>query len=515
MNKLIHTWCFLLAGVFSTSVAQDFSYLNYITEKTGTLSVSIELIDAATGKVRLNGVDTSQPTVPFTFTWGDGKVNAGWFPQDHIYSDLHKNYRIQVSSKKDTAGTFAFFTEPVLTRRELPGKLRVDIIGQAQQLPARWYNPVSAAPFTATDFGIIKDSCIEYVASAMASIGFGYCGDDLWYCPGQLFNQLIINAGDFPGGYSCWFTDPPAVALNKDAFKGNIWWLAIAHEMAHNFTLNYPGAYHIGGRIDGNANAIYSETLARIISMCMGYDFINNYADYGIPDDLIEPVRQDFISGFRGLRNDYSAYINTGKHFQSWNDPSTPSDETFQTFSALACEFIVRAEKTGHPVSWHAGRLMDFFSHFDSGWERLYDPANPSVSGNLFRSTMMVAAVSFAMDEDLRADFSDLEFPVSDEIYAWLMDQASTGIASDSSSSRIIIYPDPARSGISVAGIPSSGSEAQFRILDLAGRLMYSKTLYRTGVVPYIDLSSLPDGIYCIIIRTNQEILRRKIIKMR
>ena len=86
------------------------------------------------------------------------------------------------------------------------------------------------------------------------------------------------------------------------------------------------------------------------------------------------------------------------------------------TFTALAYEFLVRAEQTEQTVAYHAKRLMEFFSHFNAGWELQYDRLNPSAGGNVFRSTMMVAALSFALKGDLRKDFRDLGFPVSDEI---------------------------------------------------------------------------------------------------
>lgn len=515
MKKTIQAVCLLLFGAFTPSAAQNFSYLNYINEKTVTLSASILEINTTTGVVKVNGVDTSQPQVPFTFTWGDGTSSQGWFPQEHLYTDVHKNYGIQVSSEKESVSFLALFTEPVLDRKELPEKILVDINNTARMLPCRWYAPRSSSPFTAQHFGVIREACIEYTASVMASITLGYCGDYLWYCPGQTFNQLIVNENEFQGGLSYWFTDPPSLGVNQDAFRGSVWWLVIAHEMAHNFTLDFPASHHTGGRIDGNANAIYSETLARIISFCMGYDLFNSYGDYGIPDDLASQVRDDFINGFRVLRNDYLNYLSSGKHFTSWNDPSTPPDETQLTFSALSYEFMVRAEQTSRPVAWHAKRLMEFFSHFNPDWERQYDRNNPSDMGNLFRSTLLVAAISFALQEDLRDEFRELNFPVSDEIYDQLIMEASSGIHSITSGHPLLVFPNPAESIITISGWPVSGKDARLSISDALGRLLMMKPVpLSTGNIK-LDLSSLPEGIYNIIIQSDTETLHRKVIKTR
>ena len=38
--------------------------------------------------------------------------------------------------------------------------------------------------------------------------------------------------------------------------------------------------------IDGNANAIYSESMAQIFQHATGYEIVNNYDYYGLSEDL-------------------------------------------------------------------------------------------------------------------------------------------------------------------------------------------------------------------------------------
>jgi len=82
-----------------------------------TLTISVRSIDSDTGQVIVNGCDTQRPTTPFTWDWGDEQVTSGFFPQQHTYSDLTKNYIIMVTSHysgggMNTAQTLASFTTP-------------------------------------------------------------------------------------------------------------------------------------------------------------------------------------------------------------------------------------------------------------------------------------------------------------------------------------------------------------------------------------------------------------------
>ena len=156
---------------------------------------------------------------------------------------------------------------------------------------------------------------------------------------------------------------------------------------------------------------------------------------------------------------------------------------------------------------------MDFFSHFNSGWEQQYDPQTQSLGGNLFRSTMMVAAISFALREDLRNDFRELGFPVSDEIYDDLIHLASTGIRNIDTDFPLLIYPNPSSSDITVTGLPFGGNDMDIRVFDSTGRQLLLKSLEFNSSRIHIDLSSLPVGLYIAVIRSGTKTWSRKIIR--
>ena len=51
-----------------------------------------------TGQVAVNGGDSRCATGPFTWDWGDGDVEDGWFPMQHIYADKERNYAVTVTA---------------------------------------------------------------------------------------------------------------------------------------------------------------------------------------------------------------------------------------------------------------------------------------------------------------------------------------------------------------------------------------------------------------------------------
>ena len=62
----------------------------------GTLRLFEPQIDPSARRVVLNGVDTSRPSVPYHFDWGDGTESVGFFPQTKIYDQAGRTYRIRV-----------------------------------------------------------------------------------------------------------------------------------------------------------------------------------------------------------------------------------------------------------------------------------------------------------------------------------------------------------------------------------------------------------------------------------
>jgi hypothetical protein len=52
----------------------------------GTLRLFQPQVNASSGTVVINGVDSARPTTPFHFDWGDGSESVGFFPQTKTYS---------------------------------------------------------------------------------------------------------------------------------------------------------------------------------------------------------------------------------------------------------------------------------------------------------------------------------------------------------------------------------------------------------------------------------------------
>jgi hypothetical protein len=106
---------------------------------------------------------------------------------------------------------------------------------------------------------------VEYVLSVAAWIQCEFTNGDV-YAPDGNFQQVVLRDADFGGMYSIWFTPPPGFAAGDYAFQGSPEDSSLFHEMGHNFTLNSPVEFCYGGKIDGWANAIFSETMAQIFA---------------------------------------------------------------------------------------------------------------------------------------------------------------------------------------------------------------------------------------------------------
>jgi len=265
-------------------------------------------------------------------------------------------------------------------------------------------------------------STIEYVLSAASFIQYDLENGKV-FLPAGNFNQVVLrnpssSSGD-TGASSLWYTTPPSFLGGNGVMAGSPQFSSFFHEMGHNGTLNSPMEYITGGRLDGYANAIYSETMAQIFAHATAYQMINAHTAFGLSDDLSAEIENGASQSMQVVRNSYDHYISSGMSFHSWNDPVTPQDETFDAFMTLAYKFFVHAEEINDyrtPVK----RMMFFLGHFNANWQAQYSPNANSTAAETFRSTMMVAAMSYAFQTDLRAEFQALNFPISDTVYTQL-----------------------------------------------------------------------------------------------
>jgi len=420
--------------LFSATVQADsFSYEPYLTIPK-TLFFIPPVVNKDTGQVTLNGGDSRRPTIPFTWDWGDGNVEDGWFPMQHVYADTGRNYAVSVTAHygdgaSDRTQTPIYFTPPTISPVRLPDKTAVTIPDMTVSLDSRMpgYVPPTGLTFMEDAcFGTTPRETIEYVLTVAATIEMDLVDQDTELPQGG-FQQVVLKDPSLPDGwmYSLWFTTPVCFVASCGVMNETIQYSSFFHEMGHNVTLNFPRAFRYGGRIDGCANAIYSETLAQIFQHAAAYEMVNSAAQYGLDEALAAEIGQQALMTFAVVRDSYQRYIDNGRPFSSWNDPATPEDETFDTFMTIAYKFIEHAENAGLGFRVPTRRLCDFLAHFNEDWRAQYSQHANSSEAESFRATLFVAALSYAFGADCREEFAALNFPVDDQVYAELMERVT------------------------------------------------------------------------------------------
>ena len=77
--KLTLCTVFLVVIVIGANPAFSFDYSRQLFGTPQTLSILVQSINYETGVVVINGGDSAQPTIPFTFDWGDGHSKTDSF----------------------------------------------------------------------------------------------------------------------------------------------------------------------------------------------------------------------------------------------------------------------------------------------------------------------------------------------------------------------------------------------------------------------------------------------------
>ena len=409
-------------------VVVDTAEFNFLRELFGyqTTTIVAEIVERKEGRIKINGFASSESTISITFNWGDGNITEGWFPQEHLYTDISKNYYIIVTanygpSLKEHARVLVRFKLPEITQIPIPSEISVTIPDHQITLGTRLYN-------VSGDLGNFEDSFfdkyiprtdLEYILSVAAWIQYEFVNRDVYLINGT-FNQVVLKNPN--GGLgSLWFTNPPSFICDDFGFPGQIEYCALFHELGHGFTLNSPANYYFGGRIDGAANCIYSETMAVIFSLASTWELLNNYEFYGLPDDIVFEIYQNAERDFRDVRQNYDDYLSSGRRFESWNDRQTENDDTFSTFLTIAYLFCAHAEQMGLGYKLPAQRMMKLLQVFNEDLANRFDQGHDTPQAERFRSTLMVTALSYAFNKDLREECRSLNFPVDDATYEELL----------------------------------------------------------------------------------------------
>jgi hypothetical protein len=460
---------------------RSFSFARYLFDEPSTLSTWVVELDHTTGYALVNGVDTQGPSIPFTWNWGDDVIESGWFPQSHVYEDVSRNYVCTVTAHyaggaTDSTQVLVRFVPPEVNPVPLPDETAVSVPDTLVELVSRMPGygiPDGLTPFGEESFTDVPRPVVEYVLSVAADVQKDMVNGDVFMIDGG-FRQVVLHEPGFGGMYSLWYTSPVSFAAGDYAFEGTVQWSSFLHEMGHNLTLNFPAGYYYGGKIDGCANAIYSETMAQIFQHATAYDIANLGASYGLSADLIFDVEESAVQSIGVVRAAYERYLAEGMNFASWNDPATPEDETFDTFMTLAYEFCAHAEWQGEGYRIPTKRVTWLLSVFDAELEQRYDQQNDTAEADSFRATLMVAGLSFAFDADLRDEFRDLNFPISDATYEELLGMV-TGVAdgSDEQTSlgaKVACAPNPMNPRGTIAYLVQRRGGVTLRVYDIRGR---------------------------------------------
>jgi len=391
---------------------------------SSSLSPAVESLDRSSGKVVVNGGDTRRPTVPFTFQWGDGQTTHAFFPAAHTYADTGRNYAVMVTAhyadgSTDSRQLDVFFVTAATQPIVLPEGVRVTVPSSPVALASRMPGYSPPARLTAFDdarLDAATRAAVEYVLTAAASVQKDFANNDVYEVDGA-FRQVVLLDPEFGGMYSLWFTSPVSFGASATSFSGTPQYSSFFHEMGHNVTLNSPASYYYGGKIDGSANAIFSEAMAQIFQHATAYELINNRQQYGLSDDVVSGIKESGLSSMRIVVSSYQAYVSGGKRFASWNDPSTPQDETFGTFMTIAYKFCEHAEKGASGYRMPLKRTMALLQTFDEDTRSRYDQSHNTEAAATFRATLMAAALSYGFETDLRSELRDLGFPINDTVY--------------------------------------------------------------------------------------------------
>ena len=439
-------WLLWLAGTSHNSYAQTeiFNYKQAILGRTRTLSPGINSINRTTGEVVFGGGDSRGPTTPgltFTWIWGDGTSNNGFFPQTKKYADVTKNYLAKIvstysSTEKDTVEVLVDFVKGKVTPIALDPKLRVYIPSQPVSLSSSNGYGISAAlrPFPESTFSDLSRADFEYLFHLGATIEYDFVNEDVVLHNGK-FEQYALRDSTFGGAYALWFTRPVVFGIGNSFLKGtDSDFSSMYHEMGHNLTLNFPAKFIYGGKIDGPANAFYSEAMAQIFQYAVGYEIINNCQKYGLDEVLLFKYKTLFFNGVSRLRGTFNDYTKGGMRFNTFYDASKNDaqrgTDVFQTFLSVPYKFYEQAEQQGKGYRTPIKRLTKFLSLFNADWQKRYDQFNDTPAANSFRATLMVAAMSYAFEKDLRADFRAINYPISDADWTYLSQfQTLPGVA--------------------------------------------------------------------------------------
>jgi hypothetical protein len=274
--------------------------------------------------------------------------------------------------------------------------------------------PVGLLGFADADLALPRD-LIEYVLDIGHSLQMDFCNRDVDARGG--LGQVVLSQPGFGGACSHWFTKPVCTAANPTYLSDPSGISSLFHEMGHNITLNSPARYRFGGKTDGPMSTIVSETLAQIMQHATAFELLNQPGQYGLPTNITEAIGRSAQEAFGVTSRAYRDYVEKSCPYATIQSgvPGEP-DRTFGTFMAVAYEFVRLADER-HDFRKPLQRTMALLQTFN---ERDHQRLQARET-EAFRGTLMVAALSYGFNTDVRPTFRRLRFPVDDSIYRELI----------------------------------------------------------------------------------------------
>ena len=422
-------------------------YSSLLSGTPQTLSASVESTNP-NGTVEVNGGDSQQPDTPFKFAWGDSSTTSGFFPQQHVYANAGQNYGITITATENNGSTQTvsiplFFVDPSVTPKSFPG-ISFQIPTSPVQFQSHWTGytpPTDVTEFPNSSFPFYSRSAVTSILQALSSIDYTFVNKNTFPQNGEISIDMLEGT-DYSGGVSYWFTTPMSVGYSASTLNAPIGWYILFNEVGKDTTLNTPTSLTYGGNTDGNASEIYSETMGDVFSYSSGCQLVSDPSTYGLDPAVAVDIKNNMLSGAALLQQSYNNYAAAGAPFSSWNPDNGTPDPTLGTISTLAWKFIEHTEMQGHGYQVPTQRMMKFLQMFNASMLASYAPTSNTEAAATFRSTLMVAALSYAFSQDLRSEFTSLNFPIDNETFEQLYEMATGGGASLSPSAYAFAIQD-------------------------------------------------------------------------
>ena len=401
---------------------KSFSFFENRGRPEVSLTVQTPVVRGAT--VTLDGGDARRPSTPFTFDWGDGSRSEAFFPAAHTYADTGRNYTVTATAHypagESRVSVTASFVRPAYAfERDAAIPRRVKVASAPVRLESTmpgYEPPVGLLGFADADLSLPRE-LIEYVLDIGHSLQMDFCNRDVDARGG--LGQVVLSQPGFGGACSLWFTKPVCTAANPSYLSDPSGISSLFHEMGHNITLNSPARYRFGGKTDGPMSTIVSETLAQIMQHATAHVLLNQPGQYGLPTNITEAIGRSAQEAFGVTSRAYHEYVEKSCPYATIQSgvPGEP-DRTFGTFMSVAYEFVRLADER-HDFRKPLQRTMALLQTFNERDHQRFQARDSEA----FRGTLMVAALSYGFNTDVRPTFRHLRFPVDDSIYRELIER--------------------------------------------------------------------------------------------